>query len=573
LTIKIKFLCLVLLITGCAQKTRKEHASLRNFFEKKEFSSALYDLEKSSIKSEKKNRLLYLMEKGNILFYQGNYKEASDIYVEANELVDRLYTKSIREKLASSILNDTGETFYASVFERSLLYYYQAMSYYHLHLSGKYTREVKQDDGKVLTEEILLTDAQRKKIKNQIRSTLLAWDTFFKDVQRMKGIKTFLKDDIVSKVIAAKLHYYLGSKRDKEIALQLYKDARNILIKVGPAFKTFNKDFKAYNLELKKVYNGKLSRKKLKSKNLTSAYQKTLSYFDYRILGITKEIRSYNYKRTLKKLKPTKAIIKRLKSEKNQKVSLLLEVGHLNQLEGKDYSLNLKTALENVKNPTSKALINGIGIPILTYFAMGPLGLGYASHHGNVTMYSSHNAGTAIVKEVGVEFELPYVAESNDHDRFNINIYQGEKLVQTSPLNMVSSLTDMAFINSQEMIENGFTKRSLRVGVKYAVAIAAAYGTYKKVQESAGELFAKPAALTQFLVSSKAIKESEKADARHWSLLPSSLLTLDLDLKPGNYRLELVEQGTQEGVVVRKVTLGDISVIKNKKSFFSYRAF
>ena len=573
---KLLLICLLTVI-GCAQKTRKEQASLRNAFEKKDFSTASYLLDQSSLKKDKKNRLLYLMERGNILYYQGNYKDASDIYMEANQLVDKLYTKSIREKLVSSILNDTGQTFYGSVFERSLLYYYQAMSFYKLHLSGEYQREVKQDDGKILTETIKLTKAQRKKLKNNVRNSLMAWDSFFSDIKRMKGVKTFLKDDLVSKTIAAKLHYYLNTRRDKEIALQLYKDAKEILVRVGPAYKTFNKDFKKYNLDLRKVYDGDLSKKKLKSKNLTNTYQNTIDYIDYRILKITKEIRKSKFKRTVKFLKPRKEILSLVKKEKTTNVSVLLEVGHINQLQGKDYSLNLRSALKNVESPTSKALIEGIGIPILTAFAMGPLGLGYVSHHGNVSIYSSHRVGTTIMKEVGIEFEMPYVEESNDHDHFEIHVYQEDKLIEKKSLALLSSLSDTAFINSQEMIENSFKSRSIRVGVKYAVAIAAAYGTYKKVQESAGELFAKPAAITQFLVSSKAIKESEKADARHWSLLPSSLMSLDMRLKPGNYRLELVElkalKKDQSGVITRKLNLGDIVVESKKKSLFSYRAF
>src|SRR5690606_3888422 len=115
--------------------------------------------------------------------------------------------------------------------------------------------------------------------------------------------------------------------------------------------------------------------------------------------------------------------------------------------------------------------------------------------------------------------------------------------------------------------------RSIRVGVKYAVALAAAYTTYKNVQENGGELFAKPAALAQFLVSSKGIKESEKADARHWSLLPSELLSLDFELSQGNYRLELTEYADQTRAITKKINLGDIVVQDKDQSLFTYRVF
>lgn len=514
------------------------------------------------------------MERGNLFYYQEDYKRASEVFIEANELVDRLYTKSIREKLASSVLNDTKETFFGSVYERSLLYYYQAMSFYQLYLKGQYKRQIKQDDGKTIEEVVTLTQAERNRLRDQTRNTLIAWDSFFVDIKRTKGVKTFLKDDLVSKSIAAKLHYHLGTRRDKEIALQLFKDAREILIKVGPTYKSFNKDFKQYNLELRQLYDGEIKAKQVKSKDLTQTYQETINYFDYWILKVTQEIRKFKMAQTKQLLKPSQEVLGRIKKDtQKNKPSVLIEVGHISQLQGKDFSLNLRSALENVENPASRALIEGIGIPILTYFAMGPLGLGYLSHHGNVSIYTNHNVGTTMVKEVGVEFELPFAAESKKTGDFYIIAYQGEKKVFENKAKLLSSLSDLAYIHSQELIANNFSKRSIRVGVKYALAILAAYQTYKKVQESGGELFAKPAALAQFLVSSKAIKESEKADARHWSLLPASLMSLELDLAPGEYRLEFAEYNAQDKTIKSKRDLGKIVIKPKEASLFSYRVF
>ncbi len=513
------------------------------------------------------------MESASILYYQQRFKKAAQGFVEANELVDRLYTKSIKQALASSVLNDNSNSFYGSMFERSLLFQYQALSFYNLATRG-YFYQVKKIDGKDVEIKVKLSRDQVRTNLNRVRSTLIAWDSFFQEMNRIKGIKTFLKNDFLAKQMAAKLHEALGSKRDLEIALQLYRDAYKILVELGPTQRVFNRSFESFNGQMKDLYNKKITRGKVIAKDYTKNFSKSKDQLTYNILSLGLKIRNGNYARLKRQYRPSKIVTKRLKREKKNNVSIIIENGLISELQGKDFSYNLKSAIAGIESPGTRALVEGIGVPILTYFALGPLGLGFVSHHGNVSVFSRHGAGEALTKEVGIEFELPYAKPSSDKNIYKIQVHQGKKLVAEKELVYLSSLSDTAFINSQEMIENSFTKRATRVGVKYVTAIIAAYTTYKRMKDTgAGEFFAKPAAVAQFLISQKIIKESEKADARHWTSLPGSILNLELKLKPGAYTVNLVEYSSKNKQVLRNLSLGALEAKAQKKSVFTYRAF
>ncbi|MFT6632965.1 MAG: hypothetical protein ACJAS4_002933 [Bacteriovoracaceae bacterium] len=574
--VKTNFLLLLsfLVTIGCSVQSRKDQSDFRNLFAQKQFIKAETFLKTSVIKTDEENKLLYMMELGTLYFYQGFYKKAANVFVDANTLVDKLYTKSIKEALASSILNDNSKTFYGSIFERSQLYQYQAMSFYQLAKRGSFYKETLKDGVKTKTL-VNLSKNQIRTNYDRVRSTLIAWDSFFQEMNRIKGIKTFLKHDLMAKQIAAKLHESLGTKRDRSIALQLYKDAFDIFKEMGPTLKVFNEKYKEYNAELKDVYNKKLEKSKMKAKKLTSSYQDLKDELIYKIIYLTKKVRSSDYQKIVRKYKPSKEIKNRLRKKSLNNVSFLIEKGLISQLEGKDFSYNLRSAIDGIKSPTTRALVNGIGVPVLTYFALGPLGLGYATHYSNnVTVYSRHGAGEILTKEVGIEFELPYAKASNENTNNYLRIFKGKKQVLEKQLTYLSSLSDISFINAQEMIENSFTKRATRVGVKYVTAIIAAYGTYQKMKDAGGELFAKPAAMAQFLISQKAIKQTEKADARHWSTLPGSHLNLELNLPNGQYRVEYIERNSDNTQLLRSVNLGEVDILNQKnQSLFSYRTF
>lgn len=563
------FFIVLIFLGSCSIQSRKDQDNYRLLFSQKNFKGALDFLNESSLKKDKLNELLYLMEKGSVEYGEKRYKAAAKTFVEANELVDKLYTKSVKQAIASSVLNDNSKSYYGAIFERSMLYQYQALSFYKLAQEGFYF-EVKVVDGKKIENRVSLSPLEMRKNYDRARSTLIAWDSFFQELSRQSSVKTFLKQDLIAKLMAAKLHEGIGSRRDKEIALQLYKDAGKILQKIGPTLKTFNQSYKDYNGRLKMFFDGDKSAPKLSTQKLTGKFDRLSDHIDYKVLSLTKKIRPGNFSSELRRISPSKEVLAHLKKPTSN-VSIVLEEGLINPLHGKDYSFNLRSAIDDIDDPNTRNLIRGIGIPILTYFAMGPLGLGAVSHHGNVTVYSRHNIGEKMTEELGVEFELPYAEPSKKLKEGHLQIYKNNVLVQSMPVVTLTSLSDYAFINSQEMIENSFNARASRVAVKYVTAIIAAYTTYKQIQKNSGELFAKPAALAQFLISQKAIKESEKADVRHWTSLPDQFLNLELFLEPGEYDIKYSIESLGQSQSNRLINLGKITVSPQKQNLFSYR--
>ncbi len=561
-------LLLLLVLTSCSIQSRKDQENLRVLFSQKNFVESESYLNKSDL-AEEDNKLLYLMDLASIRLEQKRYKDAADLFVEANKLVDKLYTKSIRKAVLSNTLNENFKVFYGSIYERSLLYFYQALSFYHVYLEGGYT-VIKKTEEKTIEERVELSAQEKRSYQSRVRSTLIAWDSFFQEIRRSSSFKSFLKQDLLAKVLASTLHKALGSRRDLEIAYILDQDARNYLVELGPAQKLFNTDYVLYNKELREAYDAGKSGKGLKSKSFTPQYTELLDQLEFDVLAYAKKNRSNDYSRLYKRYKPSKKVVAKLNTKNKSNITFLLQEGLISQRVAKDYTYNLRTAVDNIEDKNTRALVNGIGVPVLTYFALGPLGLGFVSHHGNVSVYSRHSAGEVLTKEVGLEFELPYAAPSHIESEYFIAVKNGQKTIKTSRLTAIGSLSDTSFIYNQEVIDNSFKVRGTRIAIKYIVAILAAYKTYETVRDSSGELFAKPAALAQFLLSQKGIKETEKVDVRYWSVLPDTFLKIDLSLPKGDF--DIVFQEKKSGKVIRTLNLGKIT-IDGKRSIFSDRLF
>lgn len=498
------------------------------------------------------------MDKGTLAYYQEDYYKAAKIFDEANDLVDKLYTKSVRELIASSIINDNTKTFYGAIFERSMLFYYQALSFYQLAQKGSYEVEVKKD-GATISQTKKLSPQEIKRNLDRVRSSLIAWNGFYDEMKQLRSAKTFLKDDYASRFYAASLHEALGTKQDLEIAFNLYKEVYDNFKLYAPTYKIFNDKFKEYNGELRDYFDKKIKKKDVKSLVLTELYNETENYLKFKVLDLAKQARPSQYKRIGRKLQP--------KGYNYQEANVYfhIEAKTINPTKGKDYVLNLRTAIDAIEDPNKKALINGIGVPILSAFAFGTLGLGYVSHHGNVSVYHRHGAGEALVKEIGIEFELPDAEPNSDKIYRELVIKKEDTIVAQVELMPINSLSDVAFVNAQERVANSFNKRAARVGVKYALAILAAYTTYKQMEEKNG-LLAGPIAAGQYLLSQKAIKESEKADVRHWTTLPNLFLSARVKLDPGSYKVYLKTEKTEK-------LLKELTVEGREKEIFTHRIF
>lgn len=116
------------LMTGCASYT-DQVKEVRSSYRFGNPTEALKDLEKSDIKEQSRNRLLYLLEKAMIKDRQGESKESRKLLMDADKVVDELYTVSITKSAASWIYNDSTTDYGGEDFEKVAIHTMLALSF------------------------------------------------------------------------------------------------------------------------------------------------------------------------------------------------------------------------------------------------------------------------------------------------------------------------------------------------------------------------------------------------------------------------------------------------------------
>jgi tetratricopeptide (TPR) repeat protein len=556
--VKIVHLSLLILVVACAAtKIKDSQKRVRKYIESKDYQKAFLALEESEIKKNEQARLLYFMERGRLFELLGDYKESTRSYSKAIELVDKYYTKSIKEKILSSVIHETNEKYYGSLHEVSGLFYAQAKSFLMLYLQ-KENKKWLDKEGKLLEKPVLekINQEKSRQFLFSARATVVKWDSFFKDIQRGSE-KSFFREDPLNKIFAAKVHELVGTRSDRQIALNLYKDAHRLLHTYGHTLKTYQDNYENFS---KKVWENLKKKKKIKfPKTGTVHFQQTNAFLDERIYELTSSVRKNQLKKTIKRYQ-----IDTKKMKKKTNVSILIEKKLIQPVEAKNYSYGLASAARNAKDPSTRALIQGVGIPIVTYFALGPLGLGTVSKvSGNTYLYSRHNIGTTMVGEVGIEFELPIVKESKVEPLQEIVIISKEtnQEVARRALPIIAPRSDIAYQLNKEKSTGLFTTKGVRVALKHLAAIITAYKTY---QVSGGDdnALARFTALATYLAGTKAIAASESADTRHWTSFPANIHMQQFNLEQGEYIVKLSKE--QQGTNIAEIK------VDSSENFFSY---
>lgn len=119
---------LLVVLSGCAAGySRFMGGSLRRL-ERRDFEGALEKLEKPSGDT---NLLLYRLERGLILHYQGEWDASNKQFERAERLIDR-HVRSVSRELASLLTNDAVRPYGGEEHERVLIHYFRALNYVHL---------------------------------------------------------------------------------------------------------------------------------------------------------------------------------------------------------------------------------------------------------------------------------------------------------------------------------------------------------------------------------------------------------------------------------------------------------
>jgi hypothetical protein len=551
-----------LLLVGCASQIKKEQTQLRTNFSQKKYKASLKLLDNSALKKDSNSKLLQLMERGRLQLAIGENLNASKTFEEAIQVSEELYGKSLSQELKNTFTKRY-EKYFGEYFERSMIYYYQTLSYLQLSQTNCY---------KLKKKNICQTPQELNLWKSRARATLLLWDSTLQGMAREENYDTLFVKDIWNRIFAALVHEYIGDSQDLSIALNLYKEARDSITKVGMTYKIYNKKFIELSNEIRKLnYNvDNLEWKSFIENNL--ALQDIINFLNEKMVQILKR-KNQLYPQEIQRLGLPREMVKNAKKDQPN-IYLIVEEGLITPKIDKTISYNLRTAIDEMEDGTSKNLIRGIGVPILTYFALGPLGLGHYSQSGNTSIYVHHNAGNVLVEEVGIEYGISTIEPSQDPKNLELKIESLNENSENQILNLpiAGSLSDLAYQNLVEKNSKEGLKNGSRIAIKYAVAILAAFSTYNSLRGSRGEneFWAKTAALAQFVASTKVIRETERPDVRFWSTLPSFMRAQSLYLSPGKYKLSIqkTEQKSQKKLKTKKLMTMELTVEEGKRYIF-----
>lgn len=273
---KTLFILSGLFLLGCSSGGREDRFELRNYYATGAYDKGLEFLEKSKYYQDKNERLLALMEKGMLLHAKGDYEKSSQVLDEARALSNDLYTTSISKKAEKTLLNDTYDVFYGEVYERSLLHFYLS-----LNAILNYRKTKKRDD------------------LFKARAEVLAWDSFLSSVKEDRLGKSVYKNDLLLKVYGAKIHEMIGTREDRNIALQLYKDAKDVLLKNYNTYPTFNQQYQSFKKDFDKLAKLPLDEVKKKYVAETDLQKELKEFLDQNISRLSKP----DKKKTLKDIK------------------------------------------------------------------------------------------------------------------------------------------------------------------------------------------------------------------------------------------------------------------------------
>ncbi len=547
------YLLILSLVASCATGGRKITKTIRDQVKRGDYSSALKSLEASSFyKKNSESKLLYLMEKGLLLHGLGQYNSSIKTFEKAKTLARKQYTIRYSKKLKTYFGNESEDIYYGEKYELSTIFYYQALNHFLLSYSDKIDELKLEEGGKLNLVWKKLDDNQRRSELYRARAELLAWDSFLNELKNDRSGIAVFKNDLAAKILGGRIHETVGGAKDLEIALQLYKDAHNLLIKNYNAYKTFNLKSTDFVKDFKKLPKLGIDKVEKEYISMSNHQEELREYLGSKILGLSKKLRPRSWKRDIA---PFGIDVSKVTSSDSGNVSILIEEGLIpEKIPSKQYfglgdSLAKKSPGLAFLLASFSANILGLRPPVGKYDPVG------------------HDVGLAVgyvaATQTAISFELPVIEKFKVSPTLLLEVWQGETKVKEVIIPLINPIGDIA---NQAIVEQSswlYPKLGARLAAKHVVAILAAYATYEALKKN-NKILAKSGAILQYIASSKGIEASESADTRQWSTIPASIRMTEVNLKPGTYQLKVRAIGNLSSTK----SIGQLIVEDEKKKYF-----
>ncbi|MFH1222705.1 MAG: hypothetical protein V1647_00005, partial [Pseudomonadota bacterium] len=121
-------LVIIVVMPSCSNYMTGE----QGFFSKFQNGRFIQAADSIKEKSEKegKDQILYLLDRGTALFEGGDYKQAIDVFTQAERLTETKDVTSINEEVVSVVTTDKFKRFYPMDYELIMINFYLMLSYY-----------------------------------------------------------------------------------------------------------------------------------------------------------------------------------------------------------------------------------------------------------------------------------------------------------------------------------------------------------------------------------------------------------------------------------------------------------
>lgn len=473
----LSIFCVLFILSSCATMQEREfRTKIAENVKNKNYEEALKFAKDENFYKSEKSKLLKKLEIGTIYYLDGKYYQALKSFEQAKKISDDLYTISVSKKI-SSIWDENMDNYYGEKYERSLIRFYLSLINYNLYKQGYYEEYL--DDKKVKVEKKELSDTEKNFHLNYTRSLIIEWDSLLKSYQAETGGEPVYKNDMIAKVWGAFIHSEFENSTDKQIAIQLYKDGDELLLRNYNMYPIYNNKAKSFNDNFKQLPN--------------ITYQELVNQY-----------------------------IDETQYAKDLKVYLNRNINNLSRFKKDNLVIVLK---DNLVSPKTVDTIK-VPIPIALF------GNSYSQMEAFIRLIMLTENGMPYA-----EIELPKIETVKDVKIYKFVVLNeaGEEVAK-SDLAMIEPISDIAKKTLDDKIGMIRTKIIARVGAKYAAAAISAYALYNQDND-----FAKIGALTIFAGSAKAINESSRADTRYWTTLFSDLQMGGAILNIGKYKLVIYD--------------------------------
>jgi hypothetical protein len=179
-------------LSGCAGP-RKVYTTVDELNAQGEFSQARSYVEEHAKDYGKRNRLLYLLDRGMFAFATGEFREAITSFTEAEQLISELYTVSLSQEATTFLINDNAAPYRGEDFESVMVNLFLALSYANLSQIDEALVEARKVDSKLTAINLQYAENERNAYQEDPFVRLLMGILY-----EMAGTSTDLNDAYIS---------------------------------------------------------------------------------------------------------------------------------------------------------------------------------------------------------------------------------------------------------------------------------------------------------------------------------------------------------------------------------------